>query len=157
MLPYRIGGDIALFLVNFERTCEKRGLDESLWSQKLLSVVPGEAAEVLARLSKEDYESYGKVKAALLRKCRLSAEAFRQRFRQAKGGSESHTEFAYELKSNLKEWLKSAEVYGNHDKVLECIALEQFYRVLPEEVRLWLQDRLPEVDLEKAAQLAEEY
>lgn len=143
--------------MNFERVCEKIGLDENLWSQKLLSVVPGEAAEVLARLSKEDYENYGKVKAALLHIYCLSTEAFRQQLRQAKSGSELHTEFVYELKSNLEEWLKSVEMYVNRDNMLECIALEQFYRVLPEEVRLWLQDRLPEVDLEKAAQLAEEY
>ncbi|XP_075741654.1 uncharacterized protein LOC142791735 [Rhipicephalus microplus] len=157
ILPFRTGGDIALFLVNFERTCEKIGINEGVWSQKLLSVIPGEAAEVIARLSKEDSDDYAKVKAALLRKYRLSAEAFRQRFRQAKRGSESCTEFVYQLKSNLKEWLRSADAYGNHDRVIDCVALEQFYRVLPEDARLWLQDRMKGTDIDKAAELADEY
>ncbi|XP_075728070.1 uncharacterized protein LOC142769085 [Rhipicephalus microplus] len=157
ILPFRTGGDIALFLVSFERTCEKIRINEGVWSQKLLSVIPGEAAEVIARLSKADSDDYAKVKAALLRKYRLSAEAFRQRFRQAKRGSESCTKFVYQLKSNLKEWLGSVDAYGNHDRVIDCVALEQFYRVLPEDTRVWLQDRMKGTDIDKAAELADEY
>lgn len=155
--PFRVGEDIALFLVNFERTCEKAGFSSDVWPQKLLTLLPCEAADVIARLSKEDAEAYDKVKASLLRKYRLSAEAFRQRFRHAKKSRESHQEFAYQIKANLEEWLKSAEVHGDHDKVVECIAMEQFYSAISEETKLYLQDKLTEVNLEKAAELAEDY
>ncbi|XP_064475384.1 uncharacterized protein LOC135389249 [Ornithodoros turicata] len=139
--PYKIGEGIGLFLVNFERTCEKVGFEH-----------------VVARLTKEDAESYDKTKSALLKKFRLSTEAFRQRFRTSeKRAEQSYPEFAYSLKANLVEWLKSAEVHGNHDKVIECIALEQFYRCMPESARFWVQDRLSNMNVQEAAELAEEY
>ncbi|KAH7947508.1 hypothetical protein HPB52_012524 [Rhipicephalus sanguineus] len=77
--PFKVGEDIALFLVNFERTCEKAGFPLESWPQELLTLLPCEAADVIARLSRKDAVSYDKIKEALLRKCRLSAEAFRQR------------------------------------------------------------------------------
>lgn len=83
MQPFKVGEDIGLFLVNFERTCEKVGFSRDTWSQKLLTLLPCEAADVIARLSKEDAGKYDQVKSALLRKYRLSTEAFRQRFRNA--------------------------------------------------------------------------
>lgn len=158
MQPFKIGEDVGLFLVNFERTCEKVGFARESWSQRLLTLLPCEAADVIARLSKQDAEDYDKVKSALLKKYRLSTEAFRQRFRNAaKGQKESYPEFAYNLKANLVEWLKSAEAYGDHGKVIECIALEQFFSCVSEPAKFWVQDRLGEPDVQKAAELTEEY
>lgn len=158
MQPFKVNEDVGLFLVNFERTCEKMGFGRETWPQRLLTLLPCEAAEVVARLSKEDAEEYGKVKASLLRKYRLTTDAFRQRFRNMrKKPEQGYPELAYDLRANLIEWLKSAEVYGEHDKVVECMALEQFYRCLPDAVRFWLQDK-PDVNtVERAGELAEEY
>ncbi|KAM7283707.1 uncharacterized protein ISCGN_000813 [Ixodes scapularis] len=158
MQPFKVGEDIGLFLVNFERTCEKLGFRRETWSQRLLTLLPCEAADVVVRLSKEDAEVYEKAKASLLRKYRLTTEAFRQRFRSMrKKPEQGYPELAYDLRANLIEWLKSADVYGEHDKVVECVALEQFYRCLPDAVRFWLQDK-PDVNtVERAGELAEEY
>ncbi|KAH7981990.1 hypothetical protein HPB52_002522 [Rhipicephalus sanguineus] len=82
--PFKIGQDIALFLVNIERTCEKAGFSLESWPQELLTLLPCEAADVIARLNRKDAVSYDKVKEALLRKCRLSAKAFRQRLSHAR-------------------------------------------------------------------------
>lgn len=102
MQPFKIGEDIGLFLVNFERTCEKVGFTRQTWPQRLLTLLPCPAAEVVARLEKDEAEDYDRVKSSLLKKYRLSAEAFRQRFRGAeKKASESFPEFAYNLKANL--------------------------------------------------------
>ncbi|KAM7313086.1 uncharacterized protein ISCGN_002987 [Ixodes scapularis] len=115
-------------------------------------------AHELELKSGEEAESSESSKAALLKKYRLSTEAFRQRFRTAtKKGTESFPDFAYTLKANLVEWLKSSDVYGDHDKVIECLAVEQFLRGIPETVRFWVQDRDPEMNLRKVADLAEEY
>ncbi|KAG0438412.1 hypothetical protein HPB47_017021 [Ixodes persulcatus] len=156
--PYKLGEDIGLFLVNFERTCEKVRFQRETWPQKLLTLLPCEAADVIARLTREDADNYDQVKAALLKKYRLSTEAFRQRFRQAsRKPAQSYPEFAYNLRADLVEWLKSAGAHGNHDKVVECIATEQFFRELPEAAMFWVQDRLTEPNLLKAAELAEEH
>ncbi|KAG0412858.1 hypothetical protein HPB47_010005 [Ixodes persulcatus] len=51
--------------------------------------------QVVARLSAGDADDYDKVKSSLLKRYRLSAEAFRQRFRNAsKKSSEGYSEFA---------------------------------------------------------------
>lgn len=55
------------------------------------------------------------------------------------------------------EWLKSADVYGDLDKVIECMCLEQFFRTIPEPMRLWILDRSEVTTVQKAAELAEEY
>lgn len=155
--PYKLGEDIGLFLVNFERTCERVGFDRETWPENLLTLLPFEAADIIARLSK-DTEDYDKVKSALLKKYRLSIDAFRQRFRNSvKKTDVSFPEFAYTLNTNLIEWLKCAEVYEDHDKVVECIALEQFYKCVPESAMFWIQDRLDVVSVQTAAELAEEY
>lgn len=39
----------------------------------------------------------------------------------------------------------------------QCVATEQLFTELSEPVKFWVQDRLTEVDLLKAAELAEEY
>ncbi|KAM7315735.1 axoneme-associated protein mst101(2)-like [Ixodes scapularis] len=113
--------------------------------------------KVVARLSPEEAADYDAVKLGLQKKYRLSTEAFRQRFRGArKKPEESYIEFAYNLRSNLVEWLKSAEVYGNHDGIVECFGLEQLYKGMPEVMRYWVQDKNPDTT-QKAAELAEEF
>ncbi|XP_075750202.1 uncharacterized protein LOC142814783 [Rhipicephalus microplus] len=155
--PFVVGEDMAKYLVKFEHVCERNALERSLWAQNLLALLPGEVSDAITCLSREAFESYDEVKEVLLRRYKLSPEAFRQRFRYAKKGNESHVDFAFRLKADLIEWLKGEGVYDDRDKVVECVALEQFYRCIEDNVRLWLQDRLSEVQLNKAAELAEEY
>lgn len=158
MQPYRSGEDIGLFLVNFERTCEKAGVTKTRWPQCLLTLLPCEAADVIARLTKEEADDYDQVKSSLLKRYRLSAEAFRQKFRNAvKQKDESYADFAYKLMSNMREWLKEAKAFEDKDKMMECFGLEQFYRRLPQDVRLWVQDREDVTTVSKAAELAEEF
>ncbi|KAM7312747.1 uncharacterized protein ISCGN_009652 [Ixodes scapularis] len=99
--PFKVGEDVGLFLVNFERTCEKLSFAPETWPQRLLTLLPCEAAEVVARLSTIDADDY--------------------------------------------------------DKVVECVCLEQFFRGIPQSVKLWVQDRVGVDSVERAAELAEEY
>lgn len=93
-----------------------------------------------------------------MKKYCLSAEAFRQRFRSiGKKDSEGYPEFAYSLKANLVEWFKSAEAYESREMIMECMCLEQFYKSIPQLVKLWVQDRGNVNTVERAAELAEEY
>ncbi|XP_042146160.1 axoneme-associated protein mst101(2)-like [Ixodes scapularis] len=92
----------------------------------LLTLLPREAAQVVARRSPEEAADYDAVKLGL------------------------------QKKSNLVEWLKSAEVYGNRDGIVECFGLEQLYKGMPEVMRYWVQDKNPDTT-QKAAELAEEF
>ena len=158
MEPYKVNDDMGLFLVNFERLCESHEFLRDSWPQRLLSVLPCEAAAIIARLKKEDAGDYDKVKTALLKKYRLSADAFRRRFREAaKRSNESFQEFSYKLNADLVQWLKGENAFGNHNRVVEVICLEQFYSSLSPEMRLWVQDRIGDGDMERAAELADEF
>lgn len=156
--PFKVGQDMGLYLVNFERACERARFNRDSWARRLLGVLPCEAAGVIARLSAEDSDNYERVKSCLLKKYRLSAEAFRQKFRSVtKKSGASYAEFAYELRSYLIEWMKVAESYDDKDKVLETVALEQFYRSLSEPMRTWIQDKSGVNSVYRAADLADEY
>ncbi|CAN7938087.1 unnamed protein product [Ixodes hexagonus] len=134
--PFKVGQDMGLYLVNFERACERARFNRDSWARRLLSVLPCEAAGVIARLSAEDSDDYECVKSCLLKKYRLSAEAFRQKFRSVTKKSEaSYAEFAYELRSYPIEWMKVAESYDDKEKILEVVALEQFFKTLTEPMR----------------------
>lgn len=68
-------------------------------------------ADVMARLPKLEAKDYEKLKSSLLRKYRLSVEAFRQKFRDAeivKG--ESYLQFAYKLEAYMEERLREARL-----------------------------------------------
>ncbi|KAH7978816.1 hypothetical protein HPB49_006863 [Dermacentor silvarum] len=60
MQSYRVGQDVGL-LVNFERTCDKAGFLKDSWPQRLLTLLPCEVADVIARMGKEESEDYDKV------------------------------------------------------------------------------------------------
>lgn len=156
--PFRVGGDLGLFLINFERTCTKLGLADSDWAQRLLSVLPGEAADVVARLDPDSAQDYFKVKESLLRKFRLSPEAFRVKFREAtKRPEESYSEFAYRLQGFLESWLRGVNAYGDREKILEHIGLEHFFNSISSGIKLWIQDRPDVVSVLRAADYADEY
>lgn len=156
--PFKIGENIGLFLVSFEHSCEKVGFTRQTWPQRLLTLLPHTAADVFARLTKDEVEDYEKVKASLLRKYCLSAEAIRQHFRSAeKMPNETLPEFAYNLTENLVEWLKGVDAHGNNDEVGECIFLEQFLRRPPEETHFWDQDKPDAGTVQRARELAEEF
>ncbi|CAN7982926.1 unnamed protein product [Ixodes hexagonus] len=156
--PFKVGQDMGLYLVNFERACERARFNRDSWARRLLSVLPCEAAGVIARLSAEDSDDYERVKSCFLKKYRLSAEAFRQKFRSVtKKSDASYAEFAYELRSYLTEWMKVAESYDDKEKIQEVVALEQFYKTLTEPMRTWIQDKTGVDSVYKAADLADEY
>lgn len=78
--PYKVRENISLFLVNFERVCRKVGFSRETRPRKLLTLLPCKVADVIARLSKDDAKNHDATKTALLKKYRLSTEAFWQCF-----------------------------------------------------------------------------
>nr|XP_037290846.1 uncharacterized protein LOC119186258 [Rhipicephalus microplus] len=158
MQPFKAGSDITLYLVNFERTCTRAALAKETWSQRLLTLLPNEAADVIARMPDEDAHDYEKVKLHLRRRYSLSTEALRMKFRNTRRGQgESFSEFAYKSMSLLEEWLKSANAYEDKQRLIELFALEQFYASIPDQMRLWIQDKPNVETLQTAASLADEY
>lgn len=61
MLPFKLREGIRLFLVNFERMCNRMGWSRDTWRQLLLTLLPCEASQVVARLNMEEAANYDAV------------------------------------------------------------------------------------------------
>ncbi|KAM7285163.1 uncharacterized protein ISCGN_032123 [Ixodes scapularis] len=128
MQPFSVGNDISLHLVNFEKTCTNAGFGRNTWSQRLLTLLPNKAADVIARMTVEEARDYDKVKLQLRQRYSWSTEALRLKFcKTRRQQGESYSEFAYKAMSFLQEWLKGASAYEDKQSVIQLIALEQFY------------------------------
>jgi hypothetical protein len=157
---FQKGNDFSLFLINFERICVNHKVEKVDWVIQLQSLLPAECSEVLARMEEIDAFDYAKVREALLKKFQLTREQMRRKFRGVVGNSgESFEETAYRLKATLMEWLK-AEKADDFESVVEVLALEQYYQIIPDNLRLWVLDQMPEdggLTLKKVAGMADDY
>lgn len=57
---------------------------------------------------------------------------------------------------NLKEWVKSEEVY-DFNGLIQLMALEKFYSFVSPEMRFWIEDHNQQKTIEKAGELADYY
>ncbi|XP_064463594.1 uncharacterized protein LOC135374580 [Ornithodoros turicata] len=77
--------DLHAYLLRFERVAKSQKWPESHWAASLSMCLTGEALGVYSRVAPEHCGDYEKVKAALFKRFRLTAEGFRERFRIAAG------------------------------------------------------------------------
>ncbi|XP_064470233.1 uncharacterized protein LOC135384984 [Ornithodoros turicata] len=73
--------DLHAYLLRFERVARSQKWPQSYWAASLSMCLTGEALGVYSRIAPEDCGDYEKVKAALLKRFRLTAEGFREKFR----------------------------------------------------------------------------
>ncbi|GBM24819.1 hypothetical protein AVEN_245061-1 [Araneus ventricosus] len=94
--------DVSLFLVLFERQAKIMNIDAENQVTQLISLLPPDIVQLIAREPEEDAKKYEYVKALLLQRFKLSAEKFRQLFNKHQKASESTWyDFYYELKNYL--------------------------------------------------------
>ena len=95
-----------------------------------------------------------KLKEAILQRYDITEESYRQRFRACKKKyDESNREMVAKLDYLATKWLKSAETV---EQIRDKIVLEQFLSTLPEEVRVFVEERKPGTS-EDAGKLADDY
>lgn len=100
-------------------------------------------------------EVYEDLREELPEKFNISAETYRQRFRQTSTTSgETPTETYNHLKGLYRRWVWPEQ--RTKEEIGEIIILEQFLRVLPYEVRTWVKEHEPTDGL-TAARLATQY
>ncbi|GBN10427.1 hypothetical protein AVEN_190778-1 [Araneus ventricosus] len=103
--------DVSLFLVLFERQARIMNIPAENEVAQLISLLPPDIVQHIAREPEEDAKKYEYVKALLLQRFKLSAEKFRQLFNKHQKTSESiWYDFYYELKNYLEGWLNGLNV-----------------------------------------------
>ncbi|GBL98921.1 hypothetical protein AVEN_165737-1 [Araneus ventricosus] len=102
---------INLFLVLFERQAKMMNIPAENQVAQLISLLPPDIVELIAREPEEDAKKYEYVKALLLQRFKLSAEKFRQLFNKHQKAFESTWyDFYYELKNYLEGWLNGLNI-----------------------------------------------
>lgn len=144
------------FFTLFERVAAARSWPDAERILLLQCVLTGKAQEAYSAVCAQENLTYDGVKSAVLKAYQLTAEAYRQRFRQwVKQKRQTHVEFVNELTTHFKRWCSAAGV-STFEKLSDLIILEQFKYALPGQVVTYLNEREPD-SVVKAAQLADDF
>lgn len=82
--PFRVDENVGHHLVNWKRIREELRFIKYTSTQKVLSLLPGEASAVVVRVSSKEEDDLALVKSSLVKKYKLSTEEFRSWFDKAK-------------------------------------------------------------------------
>lgn len=127
--------DIVLFLSLFERQAKRIKVDEKNWVSALLTLLPSEIVQLIARESEEKFEDYAYIKDILLKRFKLTAESFRKKFvTHQKSPEKSWRDFTYEVTNYFQEWINGLEV-KEFETLKDLIITDQIKRRVPYDVR----------------------
>lgn len=144
------------FFEQFEKIAVNLGWNKKYWAVLVQTKFIGQARQVYTSLNASDSMDYDMVKTTVLTAYDQVAENYRQQFRSHKKSSDrTYIEFAEDLSRQLQKWLKACHV-EDFASLKELILLEQFKRVIPPEVRVYLDER-ETPNARSAARLADKY
>ncbi len=122
---------------------------------RLIPYLTGKARAAYVAMASEDTFDHKRVKEAVLAKYEINEEVYRQRFREPDiRPNKNPKEFYNRPKDLYYKWIQPAK--RTKEQVGEILILEQFYRSLSPELRVWVKERDPE-SAREAAQLVETF
>ncbi|XP_075739265.1 uncharacterized protein LOC142784678 [Rhipicephalus microplus] len=121
MQPYEVSWDMGLYLRLFERKCRQLSCERDTWSQKILTVLPCEVVDVVARLSEQHANNYEAVKAELIRRFGNSVSKKKERLAPESESEARHKALAVEARH---EALETEIVPEKGPRILESIKVE---------------------------------
>ncbi|GFS90570.1 CCHC-type domain-containing protein [Trichonephila clavipes] len=128
-------GDIVLFLILFERQAKRVSIEKRHWVSALLALIPSEINRLMARESEGKFDDYDYIKGLLLKRFKLSAEIFRQKFvKHQRNSAQSWRDFAFEVTSYFEEWLGGLGV-KDFEGLKNLMITYQLKRRVPGDVR----------------------
>ncbi|XP_036066885.1 uncharacterized protein LOC112138883 isoform X2 [Oryzias melastigma] len=141
--------DIEQYLTTFERLAVAYQWPEMEWAVRLVPHLTGKARAAYVAMAAGDSLDYRSVKEAILAKYAINEDVYRQRFREPDvQPNESPKEFYNRPKDLYHNWIQPAK--RNKEEIEEIFILEQFYRCLSPELRVWVREREPKSAKEAA-------
>ncbi|GFV89266.1 retrovirus-related Pol polyprotein from transposon opus [Trichonephila clavipes] len=117
-------GDISFYLILFERQARRVHIKED-WVTNLVGLLPLEMANLIAREPEEKANNYEHIKGMLLKRFKLSPEAFKVKFkRHCKSAENTWRDFGFELANYFNEWISGLKIY-DFDRLKELVIVEQ--------------------------------
>lgn len=149
--------DLDAHLLRFQRLAQGRHCPRDQWATMLSLCLKGEALSVISRLSPGESADYDAAKNALMRRFRLTADGFREKFRDSKpGGGESGAQFAARLASLFDHWVDLAKTPKTYGSLRDLLLSEQFLRACSPKLSLFIRERSTRT-LADMADLADRY
>ena len=147
------------FLERFERFATSQDWPREGWAINVSSLLTGTALQVYASLSETEAGDYEGLKMALLKRFDLNEEGYRRKFRNTKPmGAETASQFVSRLENYLNRWVDMTGAEKSYKGIKELILREQFLGACHEELAVYLQERMPDIDsVGRLAQVAEQY
>ncbi|GBN86456.1 hypothetical protein AVEN_146167-1 [Araneus ventricosus] len=123
--------DISLYLILFERQAQASDVPKEFWASHLLSLLPYEIAQLVAREDVGISRDFEKVKSLLLKRYKLTAEKFRQLFsKHCKSPTATWKDFAYEVRNYFHGWISGLDI-STFGQLKELIIVDQIKRRVP--------------------------
>ena len=146
--------DIEAYLTTFERVMLVHEVRKDRWPYQLAPQLRGKAQQAYATLPPDEAKTYEAVKEAILRRYNITAETYRQRFRNLRPKeAETPQELVTCLKDLGSRWMRDSKT---REELLDLMVKEQFLEILPEDARIAVIDRQPK-DSDEAARIAGNY
>ena len=118
-------GDISFFLILFERQARRVQIKEEDWVTNLVGLLPLEMANLIAREPEEKANDYEHVKNILLKRFKLSPEAFKIKFkRHCKSAENTWRDFGFELANYFNEWIMGLKI-NDFESLKQLVIVEQ--------------------------------
>lgn len=149
--------DLDAYLLRFERLATGLQWPRDQWATMLALCLKGEALSVVGRLSPGESVDYDVVKRALMRRFRLTADGFREKFRNAKPeGGETGAQYAARLASLFDRWVELSETAKEYGSLRDLLLAEQFLKGCSPKLALFIRERTTKT-LTDMADLADRY
>ncbi|GFW28502.1 retrovirus-related Pol polyprotein from transposon opus [Trichonephila clavipes] len=117
-------GDTSFYLILFERQARRVHIKEEdrVTNLGLLSL---EMANLIAREPEEKANDYEHIKGMLLKRSKLSPEAFKVKFkRHCKSAENTWRDFGFELANYFNEWILGLKIY-DFDRLKQLVIIQQ--------------------------------
>ncbi|GBN61457.1 Pro-Pol polyprotein [Araneus ventricosus] len=127
-------GDIVLYTSLFERQAKRLKVDTSDWVSCLIPLMPTAIVELIARVTEEEFFNFEYIKGILMKKFKLNAEGFRQKFVQHQRIPEkSWKDFVYEVTNYFEGWINDLNI-TYFDGLKNLFITNQVKNRVPQEV-----------------------
>ncbi|XP_040354919.1 uncharacterized protein LOC121045765 [Ixodes scapularis] len=134
--------DLDAYIRRFESLAESQKWPESQWSTALATCLSGEALSVYGRLPPGDAADYSKVKTALLKRFRFTADGFRDKFDSGKpADGETAAPFSARLSHYFDRWIELSDTKHEFKDLRELLIKERFLHGCHSNMALYLKER----------------
>ncbi|GFU20701.1 retrovirus-related Pol polyprotein from transposon opus [Trichonephila clavipes] len=117
--------DISFYLILFERQVRRVHIKEEDWVTNLVGLLPLEMANLIAKEPEGKANDYEHIKGILLKRFKLSPEAFKVKFkRHCKSAENTWRDFGFELANYFNEWISGLKIY-DFDRLKQLVIVEQ--------------------------------